>query len=283
MTKTAFVFPGQGSQVIGMGKELIHQELFDQASNILGYDLKQTCTEGPEDILRLTTNAQPAIFTVSYMQYLEQNQKPDVLAGHSLGEYTALCAAGVFNFTDAIKIIKKRSELMEAAVPAGKGSMAAIIGLDTLTLEQICTAVKGSAQIANYNSPGQVVVSGETDTIKECCDIVATIHGKKAILLPVSGPFHSIMMKPAAEQFMAFLENIDLQEPTTPIIMNVTADYLRSKDQVKTLLTQQLYSSVRWQQSIEKMIFEKIEIFIEVGPGKVLGGLINKIKKELKK
>ncbi|HAR61857.1 MAG: [acyl-carrier-protein] S-malonyltransferase [Candidatus Margulisiibacteriota bacterium] len=281
--KTAFVFPGQGSQFVGMGKDLPNQEIFDQANNVLGFDLKQLCLNGPEDALKLTQNAQPAIFTVSYMQFKLQEVQPDIVAGHSLGEYTALCAAGVLDFETALTLIRVRGQLMEKAVPAGQGTMAAILGMDQESLKKVCDSVDGKAQIANYNSPGQIVISGTTDAIKKCCILISDTYGKKAIPLPVSGPFHSQLMKPAAEQFRDYLDKAPFNEPKIPIIMNVTADYLTSASLTKELLVKQLYSSVLWQQSIEKMLTAGVVTFTEIGPGKVLSGLINKIKKEWSK
>lgn len=282
MNKKVYVFPGQGSQTIGMGIDLPNQEIFDKANEILGFDLKKICTEGPEDALKSTQNAQPAILTVSYMQYLLQEEKPDVVAGHSLGEYSALVAAGVIKFEDAVKLVNIRGKLMEDAVPNGKGTMAAILGMSEEEIKSVFNEVGGEVQVANFNCPGQIVISGETEAVNKCCEYITSNLSKKAIPLAVSGPFHSSLMKPAADKFAEYLDKIAIKDPEIPIIMNVTADYLKSAAEVKELLIKQLYSSVLWQQSIEKVINDGAEEFVEVGPGKVLSGLIKKIKRGMK-
>lgn len=282
MSKKVFVFPGQGSQSIGMGNELPNQEIFDKANEILGFNLKKLCSDGPDESLKATQNAQPAILTVSYMQYLLQEDKPDLVAGHSLGEYSALVAAGVIKFEDAVKLVNIRGKLMEEAVPRGKGAMAAILGMSVEDIKSVFNEVGGEIQVANYNCPGQIVISGETEAINKCCQYITKNLSKKAIPLAVSGPFHSTLMKPAADKFAEYLDEIELNEPKIPVIMNVTADYLKSASDVKELLIKQLFSSVLWQQSIEKMINEGADDFIEVGPGKVLSGLIKKIKRGMK-
>jgi [acyl-carrier-protein] S-malonyltransferase len=276
--KIAYIFPGQGSQSVGMGKDLPNQDIFEKANSILGYDLRAICFNGPEEALKQTFNAQPAIFTVSYMDYILKEQKADMLAGHSLGEYTALCAAGVFSFEDGVSMVHLRGKLMEEAVPAGTGTMAAVLGMEEELLKSVCKQI-GDVEIANYNCPGQLVISGKTDKVKICCEAITTQHGKKAILLPVSGPFHSSLMKPAADKFAKHLDKIKFNDPKIPVVMNVTADILKSAEQAKELLVKQLYSAVLWQPSVNKMVSAGIEEFVEVGPGKVLTGLIKKIRR----
>jgi [acyl-carrier-protein] S-malonyltransferase len=287
MSKIAYVFPGQGSQSVGMGKELcensdLAKEVFASANEALGFDLTTICFEGPEENLKQTSNTQPAILTTSIAAWkiLEAEGKlPDAVAGHSLGEYSALVAAGVIEFTDAVKLVNLRGKLMEGAVPDGQGTMAAILGMTKEDISAVLANVEGVVEIANINCPGQIVISGETVAVKKACPALSEAGAKRAILLPVSGPFHSSLMKPAADQFKAALESITFNAPKYKFIANVTADEVSDPAQIKELLIEQIYSSVLWQPSVEKMIAAGIEEFEEVGPGKVLTGLIKKIRR----
>lgn len=280
MTKKAFIFPGQGSQKEGMGNIFAGHELFKKANNLLEFDLEDMCINGSQETLTLTQNAQPALFTVSYIQYIESKEIPDAVAGHSLGEYTALCAAGVLSFEDTVKLVRKRGELMSKAIEPGKGGMAAILGLTEDEISNVTDTIEYKVEIANYNCPGQIVISGEKTGIDIACEKF-TEMGKKAIPLSVSGPFHSSLMKPAAEKFSKLLDKISFKDPELPIIMNVTSLPLTSGKEAKELMVKQLYSSVMWTQSIVNMTKDGIEEFVEIGPGKVLSGLVKKIKRSL--
>lgn len=280
MTKKAFIFPGQGSQKEGMGTDYANHEIFLKANEALGFDLQELCITGTQEELTKTENAQPALFTVSYIKYKETNEKPDMVAGHSLGEYTALCVAGVISFEDTVKLVRKRGELMSKAVEPGKGGMAAILGLAAEEVKNAISSIEQKVEIANYNCPGQIVISGEIKGIEAACKIISEM-GKKAIPLSVSGPFHSSMMKPAAVEFEKVLNEIKFNDPIIPVVMNVTAKPLVSGKEAKQLMVEQLYSSVMWTQSITNMVSDGVEDFIEIGPGKVLSGLVKKIKRSL--
>lgn len=284
MTKLAYVFPGQGSQAVGMCKDLYTTDpkvkaIFDEADAALGISLTKIIFEGPEDTLKVTYNAQPAILTASIALLQTKLVPPQVVAGHSLGEYSALVAAGAIQFADAVKLVRKRGELMEKAVPGGKGTMAAILGLEEDQINAVLAEFSGKAQIANFNCPGQIVISGETEAVKSACEKLTAAGAKRAILLPVSGPFHSSLMKPAADEFKQFLSAVTINDPKIPVVANVTADYVKTSADIRELLYQQVYSSVRWTQSVQRMVADGVETFEEVGPGNVLTGLIKKIKK----
>lgn len=288
MGKIAFVFPGQGSQYVGMGKDLVAKfsytkKFLDDANSALGFDLAKICFEGPEDELKKTEITQPAILTISAM-CLEAmrsfgNVKADAVAGHSLGEYSALYAAGSFDFKDAVKLVNLRGQFMQKAVPIGEGTMAAILGLDHSVVKDICAkaSVKGTVEAANINSPGQIVISGKVAGVAEAGRLCKEAGAKRVIELQVSAPFHSSLMKPAADMLAQELNNVQIKDAAIPVVSNVTADYTTNASSIKDLLIKQMASPVLWEDSIIKMTNDGFDTFIEVGPGKVLTGLIKKI------
>ncbi|MBS4172482.1 ACP S-malonyltransferase [Bacillus sp. FJAT-49736] len=293
MSKIAYVFPGQGSQTVGMGKSVAEAnqkagEMFELADNRLGYSLSNIIFDGPIETLTLTTNAQPALLTTSIalLQCLENSGiKPDYTAGHSLGEYTALVAAGAISFEDAVYAVHKRGEYMEEAVPNGEGTMAAVLGLDRQVLKELTeeiTANGNSVQLANLNCPGQIVISGTVRGVEEAGKLAKEKGAKRVLPLQVSGPFHSELMKPAAEKFINVLNEIKIDDAKIPVIANVTAEPMNNASEIKEKLIEQLYSPVLWEDSVQKMIDLGVDTFIEIGPGKVLSGLIKKINKEVR-
>ncbi|MBI5700080.1 ACP S-malonyltransferase [Candidatus Saganbacteria bacterium] len=273
--KTAFVFPGQGSQFLGMGKGLAEGRL-DEANAILGFDIKKICLEGPEEELKKTEITQPAILTVSVAAYEHLKRKPDAVAGHSLGEYSALVAAGSLAFRDAVKIVYLRGKFMQEAVPLGQGAMSAVLGASRDKIVEICRQV-GGVQPANFNSPGQVVISGKAEAVQLAGQKLKEAGAKKVIPLMVSAPFHSRLMEPAAVKLAGELDQIEIKDASIPVMDNVTAEYVTEGRKIRDLLIRQVTGSVLWEDSVKKMIAEGIGEFVEVGPGKVLSGLIKKI------
>lgn len=290
----AWVFPGQGSQVVGMGVELAQaypevMARFDEANDILGFDLKGLCFEGPEDELSRTENTQPALLTASCAM-LELAQKhaglqPEFVAGHSLGEYSALVAAGAMDFPSALRTVRIRGQLMEAAVPAGQGGMAAIIGLESATVAQLCTEIEGEGVghvvPATLNAPDQTVVAGEKAAVDALVAKAKTAGAKRAIPLNVSGPFHSKLLEGAGQKLAETLQTIEVQSPDIPVVANVTARPVTTADEVRQALITQVSSPVRWVESVEYMIEQGVDTFIEIGPGRVLSGLIRRIQRKV--
>ena len=288
MTKIAFVFPGQGSQKVGMGGELAKgndssQQFFTNADQVLGFSLSDLILEGPQEELTVTYNAQPALLTVGSMiasRLIEEGIMPDYTAGHSLGEYTALVASGVMTFEEGVSAVHKRGLYMNEAVPAGVGAMAAILGLDSVEVEKVTAAITANGdavQPANLNCPGQIVISGTKAGVEKACVELKEVGARRAILLDVSGPFHSSLMKPAAEKLRETLGEIAMKNALTPIVANVNATVVEDSEQLKGLLVEQLYSPVLWEDSVRTMLASGVTHFIECGPGKVLSGLIKKI------
>ncbi len=293
MAKTAYIFPGQGSQAVGMGKDLfdnfpVSREIFEEADDALGFALSEMCFNGTAEDLALTANTQPAILTASIaaLKAMESESypKPDYVAGHSLGEYSALVAAGAMSFADAVKTVRKRGTYMQEAVPVGVGAMAAILGLPIETVEVACQeAAEGEiCSPANINSPAQIVIAGNAAAVDRAIELLKERGAKRAIKLNVSAPFHCDLMLPAQERLATDLAAIDFNDLRVPIIENVSAENNSNGERVRTALTGQVSSPVRWAQSVENLINEGVETFIEVGAGKILSGLVRQINRDVR-
>lgn len=293
MAKIAYIFPGQGSQAVGMGKEFFDnfpaaREVFAEADEALGFALSEMCFSGDEAELQLTANTQPAILTVSVAAFrafiAEGAPVPAFTAGHSLGEYSALVAAGAVKFADAVRTVRKRGTYMQEAVPVGVGAMAAILGLDVENVAAVCDdAAEGMVcSPANINSPSQIVIAGNAEAIDRACELAKSAGAKRAIKLNVSAPFHCSLMMPAQERLAADVAAIDYADPQFPIVHNVDAEINSDAAVVKEKLTEQVSSPVRWLETVQKLSAEGVETFVEVGPGKVLSGLGRQIARDLR-
>ena len=287
MKQTAFIFPGQGSQYGGMGKEFhdqfrVAREVFEEADDTLRFSISKLCFQGPEEELKLTENTQPAILTTSIATFkvfqTEKGINPQFAAGHSLGEYSALVVSGALSFAEAVQTVRLRGKFMQEAVPVGEGAMAAILGMEREDVEKLCGEVAGGEVLspANFNCPGQIVIAGHSNAVQRAIERVKQ-EGKRATLLPVSAPFHSPLMKPAGARLERALEEITVRDLNVPVVTNVEAEINTSKDRVKPLLVAQVSSPVRWEESMRRMIKEGIEQVLEIGPGKVLSGLMKRI------
>jgi [acyl-carrier-protein] S-malonyltransferase len=284
--KIAFLFPGQGSQAVGMGRAFAESSksaaaVWKEAGEALGFALSRLCFDGPEEELTLTVNTQPALLTASVAAaaaLAERGIVPQLAAGHSLGEYSALVVAGALRFADAVKLVRKRGEFMQDAVPVGTGAMAALLGVDLPTAEQVCgEAAQGEVVgVANINAPGQIVIAGHRTAVERAVQAAAERGGKKSVLLPVSAPFHSALMKPAADRLAAELERVAVSAPKFPIVRNVDAGVTTSAEDVKPFLVRQVASPVRWTECVERLSREGAGAFLEVGPGRVLTGLLKR-------
>ena len=287
MSKTAFIYPGQGAQKAGMGADFyenseIARYIFDQAGEELGLDMKALCFE-ENDKLDLTEYTQAAMVTTCLaMTRVAENKglKADVTAGLSLGEYPAIAIAGGMNDMDAIRLVRKRGILMQNTVPAGEGAMCAVISMDAEKIEEVIEPI-ADVSVANYNCPGQIVITGKTKAVEEAAGKLKEAGARRTIMLNVSGPFHSAMLKEAGEKLGKVLEQVELRAFSTPYVTNVTAEYVTEPSEIKELLGRQVYSSVKWQQSVERMIADGVDTFIEIGPGRTLTGFLKKINKNV--
>ncbi len=284
MKKIAFVFPGQGAQYVGMGKDFYEQfpesrEVFDRAGELLGMDMKELCFE-ENDRLNLTEYTQAAMVTTIGAMLAKINSmgiRPQAAAGLSLGEYAALVTAGVLDLYDAIRLVRLRGQLMQEAVPQGVGGMAAVLGMEQAVVEQVCQETNGVVTVANYNCPGQLVISGEIAAVQAASGKLKELGAKRVVPLNVSGPFHSPLLKEAGEKLAMALKDTAIHTPEIPYAANVTAEYVTSADGISDLLARQISSSVRWQQCVERMIADGVEVFVEIGPGKTISSFVKKI------
>ena len=292
MSKLAFVFPGQGAQKVGMGKDFfdnydVAKKMFKEADEALGYSIMKMCFEGPEEDLKLTANTQPAILTISCIanEILKENGvQPEITGGHSLGEYSALVAAGVLKFQDAVALVHKRGAYMQEAVPVGEGGMAAIIGVDREKIVEICQSVSAESpvQAVNFNCPGQIVIAGATRGVELAVEELKAAGAKKAVILPVSAPFHSTLMKPAAEKLAVELDKATLSDARIPVVANVNAQVLTKAEDIKASLVAQAASPVLWEDCVAKMKEFGADVLLEAGPGKTLCGFNRRIDKSIK-
>lgn len=287
MSKIAFMFPGQGAQKAGMGKDFYEQSetarrVIDKATELLDIDMKALCFE-ENDKLDQTEYTQAALVTTCLAMtkvVSEHGIRPDVTAGLSLGEYCAIAIAGGMSEEDAIRTVRKRGILMQNTVPAGEGAMAAVLGLEASAIEEVIADIEG-VTIANYNCPGQIVITGVTAGVEDASEKLKAAGAKRVVMLNVSGPFHSPLLKSAGEELLKELENVEIHKLEIPYVTNVTAEYVQNEEEIKGLLGQQVSSSVRWEQSIRKMIEEGVDTFVEIGPGKTLAGFMRKISRDV--
>lgn len=282
----AYIFPGQGAQFVGMGLDLYEnypmaQELFEKANDILGFHITDVMFEGTPEDLKQTKVTQPAIFlhSVILSKVMGEDFRPNMVAGHSLGEFSALVANGTLNFEDGLKLVSKRALAMQKACELQPSTMAAVLGLEDKVVEEICAAVNGIVVAANYNCPGQLVISGEVEAINTACEQLKEAGARRALVLPVGGAFHSPLMEPAREELAEAIENTVFNAPKCPIYQNVTTVGVTEAEEIKKNLISQLTAPVKWTQSVEHMIADGAKLFVEVGPGKVLQGLVKKIER----
>jgi [acyl-carrier-protein] S-malonyltransferase len=291
MGKVAFVFPGQASQYPGMGRELAEKysaarAVFDEADKALGFSISKLCFEGSEEELKQTANTQPAILTCSVAFYrvaAEKGLQPDFVAGHSLGEYSALVAAGALRFADAVQLVRKRGTYMQEAVPHGKGAMAAVMGISHAVVAEAChrAAENEICSAATLNSPEQTVISGHAGAVKRATEIASQLGAKRAVMLPVSAPFHSALMMPAQEKLAVELAKVEFSNLRVPLVTNVDADTIEKGEEARNALVRQVSMPVRWEESVRLMIEEGVNTFVEVGPGRVLAGLLRQIERSV--
>jgi [acyl-carrier-protein] S-malonyltransferase len=292
MSKLAFLFPGQASQYPGMGKDLAanfpeSRAVFDEADAALGFSISQLCFEGSEEALKLTENTQPAILTVSVAAYralASRGIEPDFAAGHSLGEYSALVAAGALEFPDAVKLVRQRGRYMQEAVPAGEGAMAAILGLSPADVAEVCKKAAGGEVVspANLNSPEQTVIAGGAAAVKRAVETASQSGAKRAVILSVSAPFHCAMLMPAQQRLEPDLRAVKFSDLRFPLVTNADAEAITSGDEARESLIRQVTMPVRWLESVREMIEQGVNIFVEVGPGKVLSGLLRQIDRSVR-